>query len=291
LDREVLRSINRLKPKILIYLPTQSATFWSLLRARILRIISRARVILISMQPYKLSKFEEWLVRIIKPELLLTPSPALLTYAKDLGLNASFLPLGVNLDRFTPVDEEKKKRLREKYHLPLNVPLVLHVGHIQPLRNLEWLVKLKQSINNIEVLIVGSSSMGVNQYVHKQILNASIKVIQTYIESIEEIYQLADVYVFPVKDEKAAIGVPLSVLEAMACNLPVVSTPFGGLPFMFTEKNGFFYAADIEKFIYKVKNALKLSSLDVQTRKLVSPYTWESVAETIIKKSRVYVHR
>jgi len=54
-----------------------------------------------------------------------------------------------------------------------------------------------------------------------------------YIKKIEEIYQLSDCYIFPITFEGGGISILLSVLEAMACNLPVVTTKFGGLPAIF----------------------------------------------------------
>ena len=51
----------------------------------------------------------------------------------------------------------------------------------------------------------------------------------SYIPEVEDIYRLSDLYLFLAESDTAAIEVPLSVLEAMACNLPVICTPFGGL--------------------------------------------------------------
>jgi len=49
------------------------------------------------------------------------------------------------------------------------------------------------------------------------------------LDDIRTAYWAADCYVFPVVDPHSAVGVPLSVLEALACGVPVVSTRFDGL--------------------------------------------------------------
>jgi len=64
------------------------------------------------------------------------------------------------------------------------------------------------------------------------------RIIDEYVPNIEEIYNLADCYVFPTFKRHNCIDMPLSVMEAMACNIPVISTKFGGLPKIFKEGNG-----------------------------------------------------
>ena len=54
----------------------------------------------------------------------------------------------------------------------------------------------------------------------------------------EELYQLSDAYLFPVLDPSGAIEMPLSVLEAMACGVPVLTTPFGDLQQRFPSGSG-----------------------------------------------------
>ena len=71
-------------------------------------------------------------------------------------------------------------------------------------------------------------------------------IIDRFVENIEEVYQLSDVYIFPVKEEMNAIDIPLSVLEAASCNLQIVTTDYGELK-VFKGEDGFFYTNDFNK--------------------------------------------
>jgi glycosyltransferase involved in cell wall biosynthesis len=133
----------------------------------------------------------------------------------------------------------------------------------------------------VKVILVGSTSTAQDEDLARWLSERGVRLIREYVPRIEEIYQLADAYVFPVVSEAAAIGVPLSVLEAMACNLPVVTTRFGGLPWMFQKEDGFIYFDDAGELpgIIGGLHALQKCS----TRRMVEPYDWKRVAAGAIE--------
>jgi len=103
-----------------------------------------------------------------------------------------------------------------------------------------------------------------------------------YFENIEEIYGIADCYAFPTTDETASIGIPLTVLEAMACNLPVITTKFGGLPRIFREGEGLFFLKNqprLPEFLENINESRLVCRNWVRTRKKVLPYSWDKIAE------------
>ena len=62
----------------------------------------------------------------------------------------------------------------------------------------------------------------------------------------------------------------------MACDLPVITTPFGGLPLMFRKENGFAYFNGGSELADSIDRARKLETSS--TRRMVEPYNWKKVA-------------
>ena len=94
---------------------------------------------------------------------------------------------------------------------------------------------------------------------------------------IEKVYALADCYIFPTANPFNSIETPLSVLEAIATNLPVISSAFGGLPETFPEGEGLVYAHSQAEFIDALRR-LRENRTRVRTREKVMENSWEAVA-------------
>jgi glycosyltransferase involved in cell wall biosynthesis len=107
-----------------------------------------------------------------------------------------------------------------------------------------------------------------------------------YVPNVEWYYQSADCYVFPIVDKEAAITVPLSVLEAMSTNLPIVSTRFGGLTDIFQPCDGLkFVSAGLpSELVDAVKSATRLPN--ARTRQQVLPYDWRAVTRRLMEQYR-----
>jgi glycosyltransferase involved in cell wall biosynthesis len=204
-----------------------------------------------------------------------------------LGCNVKFIPSGVDTERFCPVTKEKRCNLRRKYGFSVNESIVLHVGHINRRRNLQLLKRIQQVDGN-QVLIVGSTSTPQDGVLKEELEQSGIRCITQYLAHIEELYQLSDCYVFPVMTPGAAIDVPLSVLEAMACDLPVVTMRFGGLTRFIEEKNGFMFADTEAELVAIVEIAKKFHA--PKTRIMANLFSWENLSERILLESISSLH-
>ena len=109
--------------------------------------------------------------------------------------------------------------------------------------------------------------------------NSGCIVWRDYLKNIEETYALADCYIFPV-EKGNSILMPLSVMEAMACNLPVISTKFEGLAKFFKGRNGLTYVEKTEDILSALTN-LKGSGKRIDNREKVLSFSWKNIVETL----------
>lgn len=277
------KEIKKFNPDIIMYIPSASMTFYSFLRQKILNFYApHAKQVMLALQPKYFSFFQKKIIHtLLTLDLILCVSPAIGECVHQCGCKAEFIPLGVDMNKFHPVTKEKKKMLRKKYEIPQDKFIILHLGHINYGRNLSVLKSLQRDDN--QAIIVSSTSTPEDTpkdiTLQKELESEGIVIFDKYIDSIEEVYQLSDCYAFPVTLEQGCIGIPLSVLEAMACNLPVVTTKFGGLSSLFTERDGFMYATNEEEFVRKINIAKNMHN--IETSEMVKQYSWNELIEKL----------
>ena len=223
-------------PDLLIYFPFQSTTFASFLRYKILSSINyRSQTILFALQPKINKNWQRCLIKFLKPTLAITPSLKLSHTWNSFGIQNHIVSLSTDVDVFKPVNNSKKMKLRAKYNVDKYEFIVTHMGHLNEKRNLDALIPIQKS--GIQVIVVTSTSSPKSSFFNldlkQKLQQEGIIVFDHFIEGIEEVYQLSDIYVFPVVDENASIGMPLSILEARACGIPVVTTDYGSVKFFF----------------------------------------------------------
>ena len=232
-SKEIKSIIKEFNPDSLIYLPFQSSTFASYIRLKVFSVFAEnTKVALIALQPKPLKKWQQFLIKFIKPKTALTPSPTLSEFWNKSKINNQQVPLLTDLSVFKSISgKEKKGLLRAKYGLPIDAYIVSHMGHLNEGRNLKTLIPLQSS--GIQIVIAASTSTPDDakghQLLKNEILESGIIILDRYLESIEELYQLSDAYIFPVIKKNSSIGMPLSILEARACAIPVVTTDYGSI--------------------------------------------------------------
>lgn len=266
----------------IVYVPTQSATSATLLRIALLRLAKRPATVVLLAAQLRHPWARHVLPPRLRPDVVVSPSRAMTVLFQAAGWRAEFLPLGVDTNRFAPGTPADIRATREALDLPVDRKVLLHVGHFKKKRNLSWLAAAKETLA-AEVVMVGSTSMTPDPTAAPQLRAAGVRTVETFVPDIAAYYRACDCYLFPVLDEDAAVGVPLSVLEAMACNLPVVTTPFGGLPAMFEPRDGLHFAATQEAWLGRVAEVLAGGEESIATREQVLQYDWEEVADRILR--------
>ena len=179
-------------------------------------------------------------------DCVVVSSEVMRSHLYEIGVKSRIevIPNGVSLDRFSPVDSEgAKSRLRERLALDSDVEVVLFVGPIDARKGVDVLVEAWKAVApkrpQARLVLVGPryneagvSLPGGEEFqtaIEKSIREAGLEdrvVFTGPVDEVEAYYRAADVFVFPSKRE----GMPNVVPEAFACGLPVVLTPFLGLP-------------------------------------------------------------
>lgn len=158
------------------------------------------------------------------------------SWLKSKGFDAFYFPIGFQ----KPKKSYNKKELRRKYAFDKDSFVILHVGHAVVSRGMDVLSKLAEYVSDEDrILIVLSSWHESNKpEINKLLDNKKTVVIDRYIEDIYEIYALADVYVFPIKQATNAIDIPLSVLEARELDLPIIASDIDNMRELIREYGG-----------------------------------------------------
>jgi len=143
-------------------------------------------------------------------------------------------PVDTNIFNPKNISLNEKSRIRRKLG---NFHLVISVGNISPVKGYDYLIKsikiIKEDLPNVKLIIVGQVSPFQKEYYSKlkslvRTLNLNQNIIFTgYIkhEELPIIISLADVFVMASTHE----GTPVSILEAMAMEKPIVTTNVGGI--------------------------------------------------------------
>jgi glycosyltransferase involved in cell wall biosynthesis len=269
------RGIRESRPEIIHFV--LSPTLQGLAVAKVLSLAHRSASTVVSApHPAKsaLGRMAAW----CKPDLVLVQAEDSERRFRSLGFRTEYLPNGVDTARFLPVDTSTKNRLREKHDIDADRFVILHVGAVNRGRNLESLKRVQGG--GIQVLIVGRASERGDARLASELRQSGCLVWTHYVARLEEIYALSDCYVFPTTHRRYCVEMPLSVLEAMSCNLPVVTTRFGALPRAFEEGDGLIFAADGDKALAGGVERVT-AGLRTATRDKVLPIDWAGVVSQL----------
>ena len=281
LSFKLFNAINEFGPEVLFYIPYASITRNSFIRSKILQLFCRQKkTVMIAMQPRKYNFIDKLIIKSLKSTVLCVQSRKSYDYFKKMKFNVKILPSGVDLSRFKPVDKYEKNRLRKKYNIPEDKYVVLHIGNLRKTRNLHILKQLT-SMDNVHTVIVCSSSVDPDLSFARQLESDSLTLISDYVEKVQEMYQLADCYVFPVTNPQAAAQFPLSVLEAMAVNLPVAATPYGGLVETFDQDVDFAFFEGIDDLKPAIE---RFMSVESNNRQKVIKFSWANVINNVLEE-------
>ena len=286
LSPRLLAAIWKLRPAAVLYVyPLTPA---ALVRARLLKAAARgAPVVVVAISSHTVGERARRAMRRLWPDLAVVSSTAERDRLAAEGCTVELLPPAIDLDTFRPASSDEKIELRRKWRLPLDADLVLHVGHLVPARNLPALIAVAARPNTAVVMLASGVRHPESDRLRRELETHGVVVLTGYRPDVAELYRAADCYLFPSNSWGGGIDLPLSVLEAMASDLPVASTSFGALPELFAGAEGILFADDAAELPALVDGLLRARP---HTRPLVVGYSWEALAAHLVSLVKVVRH-
>ena len=173
----------------------------------------------------------------------------------DITKSIEVIPNFIDLQKF----KKQKKDHFKTAICPEGEKLIVHTSNFRKVKRVEDVVKIFRNIRqkiSSKLLLVGDGPE--RNYI--ETLCRELEICNDVrflgkLEAVEEVLSVADLFIMP--SEKESFG--LAALEAMACEVPVVSTNTGGLPeLMIDGKTG--YMSDVGDIESMSKNALRILS-------------------------------
>jgi len=137
--------------------------------------------------------------------------------------NIQVIRNGIDTERFTP-GSQKKSRLR--LSLPLDARLIGCSGRLEEVKGHRALIyALSRLPKNVHLALAGSGSIDamLHQLVDGLNLNKRVHFLG-HVDEMPTFYRALDIFCLPSLNE----GLPLSPLEAQACDIPTAVTDVGG---------------------------------------------------------------
>lgn len=210
------------------------------------------------------------------------------------GKKISYIPNGVDLEKYRPATDEEKLELRKQLGLPPEKKVYIFTGKITSRKGIDTLLQAWQgaaALRGRAVLVLVGSGAGQSdnaeewacRFVTEQNLGDAV-VFAGARTNIPEYLAAADCFVFPSRRE----GLPNSLLEAMAANLLCLASDIGGNRdvIMHGETGMLVPAERVADWSEALENALLQNdpALGAQARELIkSKFSLDATVEKLIE--------
>lgn len=156
--------------------------------------------------------------------------------------------VGVNLSRFHPCSKKEKTALRAELGYSEKDFIITVVAELNKNKNQIMLVKsvpeLIKVIPNLRILLIGKETLSiVHDFVQEENLGEYVKFLG-YRRDVEKLTMMSDIAFSASLRE----GLPVNIIEAMACGLPIVVSDNRGHRSLIKDKEtGFIFSTKSEK--------------------------------------------
>lgn len=162
---------------------------------------------------------------------------------------------GIDFQRF----EAKRTVDKSKYNLPKEAHIIITIGKLSRAKGTLDIIKAAETVleifSNAYFFFVGHGDIEKFKRACKEVILDKVRFLGAVSEEAKiDLLNSSDIFVLPSYAE----GMPISILEAMAIGLPIVSTKVGAIPEVVKENNGILIeSGDIAALGSAIGNLLK----------------------------------
>ncbi|MBI2630274.1 glycosyltransferase family 4 protein [Candidatus Pacearchaeota archaeon] len=202
-------------------------------------------------------------------------------YLKERAVKSriKFQTMGIEDEYFK---REEKKTARKKLKLKEKDKIIIYIGRLTEIKGIKYLIDAMESLKEVKLKIIGFSQelQRFKDYAKEKNLE-NVEFLGGKFGEEKMLYlSAADALVLPSAKE----GAPVTIMEALARNTPVVVTDVGGIPLMV--KNGregvVIKPKSSEEIVRGVKEILSWKSKNVQ--QYAERYRWRDIVKETIKE-------
>ncbi|MDH3256195.1 MAG: glycosyltransferase [Nitrospinota bacterium] len=204
-------------------------------------------------------------------------------------VDCRILPMGI--DTYYYENHSDPATLRKELGLPSG-KIILYVGKLNEKKGVIYLLKafqlISQDQSDCHLVIVGTGLLDRALRRESERLKLDSRITfagQQGKEAVKNYFQAADLVVVPsiIDSTGETEGLPVVLLEALACGKPVVATRVAGAPDVIVDGHNGFLAKpeDGKDLADKMKQALKANAgtLSKNARDSVQKYDWEMIGK------------
>jgi glycosyltransferase involved in cell wall biosynthesis len=193
--------------------------------------------------------------------------------------------------------------LREKLNLPQSASVAIYTGRLVSYKGLPLLLEvwneIRRKYGNALLILAGTGGLDIHNceeelqaYVKSECLEGHV-LFTGAVQNVPEYLQASDLFIFPTEND----AFPSSIVEAMACGLPVITTPVGAIKSIVSnQKTGLLIQPGNAEQLFRaldvmVSDKTLASRLGVAARKSVRDlYSAETVTKKYLALFQGLVH-
>ncbi|HGF7808550.1 glycosyltransferase family 4 protein [Enterococcus faecium] len=192
--------------------------------------------------------------------------------------------VGLVIKKEENIENDKQEKKRE-LNISKDQIVLLSVGELNKNKNHKFIIECLKNFKdvNFKYLICGEGVLkeSLQETIHQYKLDDKVELLG-YRTDIAELLNISDYFIFPSKRE----GLPVSIMESMACGVPVICSKIRGNSDLIKDNiNGFLFSLENKKEITQILNEVllgkygedKLNCIKENAVKAIQNYSLQNV--------------